>query len=145
MVRRLTQIVRPRRASILALGTAGLCLFGQLSPLAHFAFTAHAICAEHGEWVHTHDHSVAGEPNELHGGHADVTAVSASSHQPGASHDHQHCTHWLARRYEALPSTGGSVVLDSPQQDDLRSLFVETEPLRCARLYTLAPKASPPA
>ena len=126
----------------LTVGAAALlCLLAQFSSILHMALVEHVRCAEHGELVHAH-----GDQHHDHGAVRDrqssaVSAISSSSSDNG--HGHDHCLVWTERRDPVLAPLTVTGTVDLVSGDALLA------PSRGAsvyglRVYSLAPKTSPP-
>lgn len=125
------------------LSLAALCLFAQLSGLAHLAIVPHVTCAEHGELIEasasTSDWSIhSSSPGE---------SFEICSVEPGleaaAEHSHDHCAVTSMRRTPGCPLGPTSTEMSAPVEQPRR---VGREPRvhTALPLLALAPKSSPP-
>jgi hypothetical protein len=115
-----------------------LCLGAQFSTVFHALLVEHRRCAQHGEWVH-----VDGEHAE---GHVDARGEPAPDDSvfsaPGAEDDHCLICSEL-RKVALLPSSISE--LRAPPHDAEAAPSGRKSPLHSARVYSFAPKTSPPA
>src|SRR5687768_8191174 len=103
--------VAARRLSAIVVAIA--CAAVQLSSTFHFVLVAHAVCAEHGEFIHEsagghrHSHAVdrAASPERR------ASAVTAAAHDD----EHPHCATFADRRerLSVAPRTLAVVVLET--------------------------------
>ena len=114
--------------AFLVAGDHGLASF-------HQALTAHEVCAEHGELVHT----AAG--HEGVGRHGSVPAVEQGA---GAEADHHHCGAVPAAPTRALAVTRSEALAAPPLAVAAFSVSFESAALT-AHVLAYAPKQSPPA
>jgi hypothetical protein len=115
-----------------------LCLGAQFSTIFHALLVEHRRCAQHGEWVH-----VDGEHAE---GHVDARGEPPSDDSvfsaPGAEDDHCLICSEL-RKVALLPPSIPE--LRAPPLDAEATPSGRKSPLHSARVYSFAPKTSPPA
>ncbi|MBI2059850.1 MAG: hypothetical protein HYT87_08780 [Nitrospirae bacterium] len=115
---------------------AVLFVLGQISALAHGAFTQHRICPRHGEVVHQ-DPSVAASLPSAHG-----WAGDAEERRDVAGHNHG-CVFLASAR--SLVGTASQVRMLSVPESQVADRSVVARPvLRTVDLILLAPKQSPP-
>jgi hypothetical protein len=123
-----------RRRPALAAGFAVVLLVaGQLTGLAHQAFTSHVTCHEHGEEVEAV--VLAGRVDSCE--HAHFIGVE------GEGGDHEDCL--IVRALHQSSATPGSthLLLIATRSIELVDLPLRTVAL-AADLYRIAPKTSPP-
>ena len=114
--------------AFLVAGDHGLASF-------HQALTAHEVCAEHGELVHT------ASTHEGVGRHGSVPAVEQGA---GAEADHHHCGAVPAAPTRAPAVTRSEAVAEPPLA--LATFLVSFESAALAlHVLAYAPKQSPPA
>lgn len=123
-----------RIASSIAL--AAVFLTAQLSAFQHRLEVQHAVCAEHGEQIHT-----AGSSSGP--AHAE-SSVAAST--PALDHGHDHCFAFLARREELAPASVPTIALpEGPAVERPAIAEGAIGALSPVAVLRLAPKSSPPA
>jgi hypothetical protein len=115
-----------------------VCLGAQFSTVFHALLVEHRRCAEHGEWVH-----VDGEHEEGHAGAPGEPAPDAAVFSaPGAEDDHCLICSEL-RKVALLPPSIPE--LRAPPLDAEAAPSGRKSPAISARVYSFAPKTSPPA
>jgi hypothetical protein len=131
-------------ARVSAIVVAIACAAVQLSSTFHFALVAHAVCAEHGEFIHEseggHRHSHAAD--RAASPERPATVVTAAAHDD----EHAHCATFADRRerLSVAPRTLAVVVLATPAKGELL-LHDGEHHSPVVPLLLLAPKGSPPA
>lgn len=129
-----------------AVFVAALCLFSQLSHVAHMILVRHATCAEHGELIHVDEgRSVAAEHQGfVHDEATSSYSVTATTPAEAQSHDHDPCYVLSQRESASLPPADAVV----PTGARMPSMLLGEGSLQApsaSALYWLAPKNSPPA
>jgi hypothetical protein len=119
-----------------------LCLSAQFASALHMVLVEHVRCAEHGELVHAD-----GEHDADHAG-ADQRDVSSdgptiSSSSGDADHGHDHCLICSERRKLTLLPTAIPELL-APEVSNLLLALCPDASLYTSRVYSYAPKTSPP-
>jgi hypothetical protein len=114
-----------------------LCLGAQFSTVFHALLVEHERCAEHGEWVH-----VAGARAESHVGARESSPDDRAFTAPGTSDEHCPTCSELRKVALLLPSMPE---LQAPTFDGEASASGRQSPVHSARVYSFAPKTSPPA
>lgn len=134
----------------LALFQCGLYAFALVGGAYHQAFEEHAICAEHGDWLHsTADlHDADDDAHDMHDGHAHHASLSVASQvltfRP-VSDSHESAYHCAVDRHFASSSMLG----EAPQQSDALTFTCLTPTNNQAQpsafgILARAPKTSPP-
>lgn len=134
----------------MAVWIAWFCLFFQLLNLSHTFFSEHVRCAEHGEWVHTHDD---GDRSTLLGNEGLVEMVETGRWARDTvarktsgldEHDHAHCVVCADRpncvAARLMPITSVSIGSSQAALDPFLYMLVVAD----RRLFDCAPKTSPP-
>lgn len=119
-----------------------LCLFGQFSSALHMVLVEHVRCAEHGELVHVDgdqhaDHDGTAHRERSPGG----PAISSSS--TDSDHGHDHCLICSERRKLAL-LPAAVPELRAPEGGDALLALCPDASIHTPRIYSYAPKTSPP-
>ena len=129
-----------RRLTVWVVGF--VCLSAQFTAALHMVLVEHVRCAEHGELVH-----VDGDQHADHA-RADQRGVSSggptiSSSSGDGDHGHDHCLICSERRKLALlPTTIPE--LRAPEGGDVLLALCPDASLYTPRIYSYAPKTSPP-
>lgn len=115
-----------------------LCLVAQGLVVGHHVLVTHTRCAEHGELVHTDEHSAHVAPlHEAEAEHASVDAGEAAH-----SDDHEHCTASTDRRKALQAAAYAGVHAVVVVANVSRVVVPGDVPGRA--VHVIAPKTSPP-
>jgi hypothetical protein len=129
-------------ARFLALVMAALTVASQASSVTHLLLVEHAVCPQHGEWIHADQLAEHAESSPADTHHA-RTKLEAPL-QPDGEHEHEHCAAVSDRR-ELLTGEARSFSASLPPCDDHAALSSTHEPrVRVVPLFYIAPKNSPP-
>lgn len=119
---------------------AGVVLVAQLASTAHLAVVRHALCLEHGEYVHAEastGEAVRVPVHSLAPGLTDGTAALSSEEA------HDHCG-VLAHRRDPQLAAGPAAQVAVEVRETPSVPGTERAPLTTAELFRLVPKQSPP-
>jgi hypothetical protein len=120
-----------------------LCLGAQFSAAFHALLVEHVRCAEHGEWVHVESERAEGErADDYVGARGEAPREERAFTAPGTADEHCPICSELRKVALLLPSVPE---LRAPALDGEASRSRRQAPLHSARVYSFAPKTSPPA
>jgi hypothetical protein len=119
---------------------------GQVSTLAHLALVKHAVCFEHGEFIHDAEHVHASVTSQASRGSASAhVSLQTRDAEEASTHADEHCTVTAHRRehsvFRAAPSLEvrlAAVAGAAPARHQPQRAFGRT-------VFHFAPKCSPPA
>jgi hypothetical protein len=130
------------RAAVRSLaGALALCaVLSQAASFAHLAVVRHAVCPEHGEWIHSDaraSQSVAAAHDES------ASATLQPSEASAFEHEHTHCGIVAHRRDSLVVRAAVVETVRAPASPALRAAAYATR-LGGRAVVDYAPKASPP-
>jgi hypothetical protein len=129
---------------VLALIVVAFTLASQASSLAHLVLIEHAVCPEHGEWLHADELATHAEGAPGNAPHAETSSIRATVPTDGFGHEHEHCAVLSERRQSLAEEPSSPVVLLSVGPDRVSGGPTYALSARSVPIFQLAPKTSPP-
>jgi hypothetical protein len=129
---------------LLVLVTVAFTFASQSSSFAHFLLVEHAVCPEHGDWIHA-DELAAHTANSSEAAQHEGTSTGWTTLPLEDSHEHEHCAVSSERRHQLVVQANSAVLSPPPRFVQAAVGPPRTRVVRPVPLFRLAPKNSPPA
>lgn len=131
-------------ARLLAFLVTAIIIASHASSFAHLLLVEHAVCPQHGEWIHADELGAHAESAPAESPQAGQSTLKAAL-SPEAEHAHDHCAAPSERRKYITAEPRSPAVSSPCAPSPLAMRAAEDAPrARSVALFYLAPKNSPP-